>query len=309
MLPMLMRAARGDAGARTELAEHLRAADDPSASLVELALEHFGSREAREAIQTHQADPRWSSAIPLHQQEYPVIFRTDARFHLRYTQALAESGWAAAHLQALSQPAFAGRAAARHLLAELHLLAEQAADFTRIARQMRQMVDSMMHLLRVQALLRMEWVLGRVAGKRILEVGTQDGGLLLHLEKLGADVSAVDLGPELVHPRIQKGDFMKTELPGPYDVIVATSVFEKFSAARGEDEPELANTRPELLERFRQLTQPGSLIILENIMFPPPFTAADAREAGFEVLPMTIPSANFRLGGRGCTLRRMADSD
>jgi SAM-dependent methyltransferase len=209
---------------------------------------------------------------------------------------------------ALEQPGKVGLLAARRLVAELHFVAEEAAELARTFRAMRGRIAPPLHNLRVQALLRAERALGSLAGRRVLEVGCQDGGLLLHLEALGADVMGVDLGPEIDHPRVLRGDFMTAELEGPFDLIVATSVFEKFSNARGEPEPDRGNTRPVLLQRFRELTREGGVVVLENIMFPLPFSRAHALEADFEVLPERIPSANHCLGGRGCTLRRLSTS-
>jgi cobalt-zinc-cadmium efflux system outer membrane protein len=45
--------------------------------------------------------------------------------------------------------------------------------------------------------------------------------------------------------------------------------------------------------------------VLENLGFPIPFSATQAKAAGFEVLPHPVPSVNHIHGGRGCTLRKI----
>ena len=116
--------------------------------------------------------------------------------------------------------------------------------------------------------------------------------------------TGIDLWPQLEHPNILHGDFLKTDLPGPFELIIATAVFETGSCSRGEQDSESKNNSPEVLKRFHELTEPGAVVLLENIMFPIPFLRADAEAAGFEVLRLNVPGVNLRLGGRSCLLKR-----
>jgi hypothetical protein len=114
----------------------------------------------------------------------------------------------------------------------------------------------------------------------------------------------VDLGPQIDSPNIIKGDFLHTPLPGPFEFIVATAVFENSSCARGEQDSDPRNNSAEVLVRMRELTSPGAVVVLENVMLPVPFTKEDAEQAGFEVLKLQVPGISLRMGGRSCALRR-----
>jgi hypothetical protein len=148
--------------------------------------------------------------------------------------------------------------------------------------------------------------LGSLKGKKALEVGPQEGGLLLELIRLGAETTGVDLWPQNDHPAIVKGDFLHTQLPAPFEFIVATAVFENSSCSRGEQDSDPRNNSREVLVRMRELTAPGAVVVLENVMLPIPFTKEDAEQAGFEALRFLVPGISLRMGGRSCALRRRA---
>ncbi|MBN1210067.1 MAG: hypothetical protein JXB05_34770 [Myxococcaceae bacterium] len=272
--------------------------------MTSLAVHCAGSPSARARIAAHLADPKWSIWLPLHLQEYRTALPADARFHQTLMDALADSGWAQAHLQALQSSADAGVSAARALESDLEAIAEEAAGLLSHLPAMRARITSTLHVLQVQALMRAELLLGGLQGRKVLEVGPQEGGLLLEMIRLGADATGIDLGPQLQHPRIITGDFLHTELPGPFEFIAATAVFESSSCARGEPDSDARNNSPAVLKRLHELAAPGAIVVLENVMFPIPFTREDAERAGFEVLRSRLPAINLRTGGRSCALKR-----
>jgi hypothetical protein len=297
--------AAGRTEARSLLLEELVAAPDLPSTLTTVAVEFAGSPSARAPISVHLADPKWSRWLPLHLQEYTTVLSTDARFHRTLRDAMADSGWAQAHLQALQSSADSGVTAARALRSDLEAIAEEAAVLLGQLPAMRARITSSLHVLQVQALMRAEQRLGSLQGKKVLEVGPQEGGLLLEMIRLGADVTGIDLGPQIEHPRIITGDFLHTELPGPFEFIVATAVFESSSCARGEQDSDARNNSPEVLKRMHELAAPGALVVLENVMFPIPFSREDAARAGFEVVRTRLPAINHRTGGRSCALKRV----
>jgi hypothetical protein len=296
--------ASGRIEARASVLEGLEAAPHLATALTELAVHEAGGPSARTQLAAHLADEKWSRWLPLHLQEYTTLFPTDARFHQPLAQAMVDSGWAQSHLQALQSSSDGGAQAARTLVAELDAIAEEAASLLSQLPAMRARLGGSLHILQVQALTRAERLLGGLQGRKVLEVGPQEGGLLLEMLRLGADALGIDLGPQISHPKLIPGDFLHTELPGPFELIVATAVFESSSCARGEPDSDARNNSPEVLRRFRELTAPGGIVVLENVMFPIPFSREDAEKAGFEVLRSPLPSVNFRTGGRSCALKR-----
>lgn len=301
---LLRAAGEGDDSARASLLERLTAMPHPASALTELAVHHAGGEAARARCDAHFADEKWSKVLPLRFQEYSAVFPVDTRFHERILDAYSESGWAEGHLRALGEAGEEGVRAARALMGEFHAIAEEAAGFLETLQGMRERVKQPFHLLQVQALTRAERVLGSVKGRKVLEVGPQEGGLLMELMRLGADTTGVDLGPQIDSPNLIKGDFLHTPLPGPFDFIVATAVFENSSCARGEQDSDPRNNSREVLVRMRELTAPGAVVVLENVMFPIPFTREDAEQAGFEALRLSMPGVNLKIGGRSCALRR-----
>ncbi|MDC0712644.1 hypothetical protein POL68_29545 [Stigmatella sp. ncwal1] len=306
--PKLWKALRdlsaGQVAARDVLLETLLAAPNPASALTELAVHEAGSPAARTQLTAHHADPKWSKWLPLHLQEYTAVFPEDARFHQPLSQALIDSGWAEAHLRALQASEEGSVQAARALGAELNAIAEEAASLLSRLPAMKTRLGGSLHILQVQALTRAEALLGPLQGRKILEVGPQEGGLLLELIRLGADALGIDLGPQIEHPRLVQGDFLHTALPGPFELIVATAVFESSSCARGEPDSDAKNNSPAVLRRFHELTAPGGFVVLENVMFPIPFSREEAEAAGFEVPLSRLPAINLRTGGRSCVLRR-----
>lgn len=296
--------AEGQAAARDALTEALLDAPNPASALTELAVHAAGSPAARAALTAHHEDPKWSKWLPLHLQEFTAVFPDDVRFHQPLAQALHDSGWAGAHLQALQSSPEGSVPAARALVAELNAIAEEAATWLARLPALKARLGGSLHVLQVQALNRVEALLGSLQGRKVLEVGPQEGGLLLELLRLGADAFGIDLGPQIEHPRIITGDFLLTALPGPFELIMATAVFESSSCARGEPDSDARNNSPAVLRRFHELTAPGGLVVLENVMFPIPFSRAEAEAAGFEVVLSRLPAINLRTGGRSCVLKR-----
>lgn len=301
---LLRSAAEGDASARASVLERLKAMPHPASALTQAAVHHAGGEAVRAACEAHFADEKWSKLFPLRFQEFSPVFPVDTRFHERIVDAFSESGWAQAHLRALEGSGEAGVRAARTLVGELETVAQEAAGLLSQLKAMRERIKAPLHLLQIQALTRAELALGNLRGRKALEVGPQEGGLLLELLRLGAETTGVDLGPQLDHPAIVKGDFLHTPLPDPFELIVATAVFENSSCSRGEQDSDPRNNSREVLVRMRELTAPGAVVVLENVMFPIPFTREDAEQAGFEVLRLLVPAVNLRMGGRSCALRR-----
>jgi hypothetical protein len=301
---LLRAAAEGDANARSAAVERLKAMPHLASALTQTAVHHAGSAEARTKIDAHLVDEKWQKLIPLRFQEYSAVFPEDTRFHVRIQDAYAGSGWAQAHLQALGGAGEDGVRAARTLVGELESIAQEASGLLTQLKAIRERIKAPLHILQVQAITRAELALGSLKGRTALEVGPQEGGLLLELIRLGAETTGVDLGPQLDHPAIIKGDFLHTPLPGPFDLIVATAVFENSSCSRGEQDSDPRNNSAEVLVRMRELTSPGGVVVLENVMLPIPFTKQDAEQAGFEVLRLQLPGISLRMGGRSCALRR-----
>jgi len=303
MLELLQRLASGDKDAQEPVVQELSGHNDPTRPLLEAAVTQAGSPRAREVCDRFLADPNWPKAMPLWCLEFNAVLPGRLDIAVALEREFLASGWAKRHLEALRGDS--APEAARALVAELNAVAEQAADLVNLLQEMRKRIDPPLHILQVQALTRAEWALGSLKGRKVLEVGAQTGGLFLELIRLGANALAVDIEPMLNRPDVLKGDFMTTELPGPFDLIVATAVFELGSSTKGEADGDRNGLfAVPLLNRFRALTQPGGVVVLENIRYAIPFTEEDAREAGFEVLPHRLPSVNLASGGRGCTLRR-----
>jgi len=300
---LLRAAADGGTSERASVIERLTALPHPASALTQVAVHHAGDAAARARCEAHFADAKWSKIFPLRFQEFSAVLPVDTRFHQRIQDAFSESGWAQAHLQALGGSQGAGVHAARTLMRELESIAQEAAGLLPQLQAMRDRIKPPLHLLQIQALMRAELALGDLRGRKVLEVGPQEGGLLLELLRVGANATGVDLGPQLDSPHIIQGDFLHTELPGPFEFIVATAVFENSSCARGEQDSDPRNNSREVLRRLHELTAPGAVVVLENVMFPIPFTREDAEQAGFEVLRLLLPAVNLRTGGRSCALR------
>jgi hypothetical protein len=301
---LLRSAAEGEASARSSVVERLKAMPHPASALTQVAVHHAGNEEVRAACDAHLTDEKWAKLIPLRFQEFSPVFPADARFHQRIQEAYAESGWAQAHLRALEGAGEAGVRAARALVGELETIAREAAELLSRLKGIRERIKPPLHILQAQALTRAELALGSLKGKKALEVGPQEGELLLELLRLGAETTGVDLWPKNDHPSIVKGDFLHTQLPGPFEFIVATAVFENSSCSRGEQDSDPRNNSREVLVRMRELTAPGAVVVLENVMLPIPFTKEDAEQAGFEVLRFLMPGISLRMGGRSCALKR-----
>lgn len=301
---LLRSAAEGDASARASVVDRLQAMPSPASALTQVAVHHAGNEEVRAKCEAHLTDEKWAKLIPLRFQEFSPVFPADTRFHQRIQDAYSESGWGLAHLRALEGAGEVGVRAARTLLGELETIAQEASELLSRLKGMRERIKPPLHILQVQALTRAELALGSLKGKSVLEVGPQEGGLFLELIRLGAETTGVDMGPQLDHPAIIQGDFLHAPLPGPFEFIVATAVFENSSCSRGEQDSDPRNNSRVVLVRMRELTAPGAVVVLENVMLPIPFTQEDAEQAGFEVLRFLVPGISLRMGGRSCALRR-----
>lgn len=281
------------------LPEVLERIGDPAhatSSLLLAALTEAGSGRGKALRRRHLGDVARSTTLPLTCQEYATVLGEDPLFHLEIPCALPASGWAERHLQALRRRSGA-REAARRLMEDLHSVASEADGYIRKFEAMRRRLDPSIRILDLQALMRAEAAAGSLRGLRVLEIGCGPGGLLRRLRARGARATGIDLFPGSDDPAVVKGDFMSADLPGPYDLIIAVAVFEAGASPRGV--PRAAA----LLDRLRNLTVRGGIVVIENVGFPVPLTRARAESWGFDVVPQQIPSASGVHGGRGCTLR------
>lgn len=96
-------------------------------------------------------------------------------------------------------------------------------------------------------------------GPRLLEVGAAYGLFLAAARDRGFQVTGVELVPECVEAaarlegvRIVQGDFLKTPLEGPFDVIAMFDVIEHFRDPMA------------CLRRARDLLSPGGLLVIET---------------------------------------------
>ena len=143
---------------------------------------------------------------------------------------------------------------------------------------------------------------------KVLEVGPYDCGLLEECRRVGAAVTGLDLVPRVRAPHVLAGDFMTADLSGPFDLLLATSVFETGSTMTKDLDSDVRNCSVGLLDRLREVIRDGGCVVLENLRQPLPSSPAQARAAGFTVLDHRVPSVNAALGGRGCALQRQTAS-
>jgi hypothetical protein len=260
-----------------------------------------GTKASQGIITAHCGQVPWGGHVPLSQQEYRTILGEEPAFETSTRQALAQTQWADGHLRDLMAN---GAPAARRFVKDLTALHHEAVAMVQQLGVLRKMIDPPFHPLQIQALMRALQCVPDLKGLRVLEVGCGDGGLFRELTRRGANVTAVDVAPEIADARVRTGDFMKMpDLPDSFDLVMATAVFELGS---GWTPSPLIPEDPgaQLLARLRQVTHPGSLVVMENIGFPILFSAAQARAAGFIPVMTPVPAVNTMRGGRGCTLRR-----
>lgn len=291
-------------GRPDELAGFFSKVPNVNLALVDVAIRAAGTEADRVTCAIHLQDRLWAEAIPLSVHEYSVLLPADPLLERPIAAALAQSPWGLALERAVRAGGERARAAAESALADMNRIASEAAQVARKLRELEERVGPPPTILQVQALARLERCLGLLDGKRILEVGAQDGGLLYALRRLGAEASAIDLQPEIHASFVQQGDFFTADLSGGYEAIVATAVFEWGSNVRGERTPDARNQSAELLLRFHELLVDGGVVALENILLPIPFSKGQAENAGFELVRELLPAANHASGGRGCTLRK-----
>lgn len=296
----LLRTAAGSSADQNSLVQDLSQQPDLLGSLLELAVLFAGPASARAWCEHHQLRAGWRDFVPLHRQEYVAVLRGDPRFDLKIDEALRSSNWAPDQLAGLGGERWAD--AARRLLTDLSEIALEAGRLAEWIALMRGRIGSGLHALQVQALMRASLAVESFDGLKVLEVGPREGHLLRELQRAGAEVQGVDLEPLI--PEVSRGDFMTVGLGGSFDLLIATSVFEVGSEMSKTDASALSRS-PALLRRIRDVLSPGGVVVLENLGFPIPFSATQAKAAGFEVLPHPVPSVNHIHGGRGCTLRKI----
>ena len=293
--------AAGDLKALKPLVDLLDATQ-PNFVLTDQAVRYRGGADARAACAKHLANFGWAEAIQLHEQEFRTLFPDDVHFEETMRGALATVDWASAYLRAFRKGGAVAVGAAQQLLEEMDAVAEEAAEFARTFQRMCPLISDNLHILQVLTLFRLQDAKGELAGKRILEVGPQDGGLFKYLKGLGAKVTGIDLAPKFQDPDLMQGDLMTADL-GTFDAVVATAVFEFGS---GWEHTPVGDARQDeaLLDRLYALLNPGGVAIIENLAFPITFSADFARERGFEVLDVRLPHNNVVAAGRGCALMK-----
>lgn len=300
LLSLVTKAAKGDARAQSRVKQALDAAPSPTLLLLEEAVSNAGTKSERETIREHRLDYPWCLHMRLELQEFEVVLPQEVHFEVGIRGALSNAGWGYEHARALGRK---GAAASKRLLADLHAVASEAAAYAHKVKEARSRIAPPLHVLQVLTLMRAESVVDSWVGKRVLEVGPQDGGLFAHLRAQGVDVWALDLEPRFKDPRVLVGDFMKETVPGGgFDVVLATAVFEYGSG--WEHPPQNTTDDVKLLQRLHLLLNPGGVVVMENIGCPVVFGAHAAEANGFEVLNRRTLVHNLAESGRGCTLRR-----
>jgi hypothetical protein len=295
----LHRAASQDQASARRCADRLLGDGLSSLFLVEEALRRAGTSAQRTRLDGYLASPPWCARVRLDLQEYRAVLPVDVGFDRPIRSALSTSGFGDRHGRSL-----AGRvpvAAARALLADLAGVVQQACGVVTATHRLRTHVAAGRHLLRALALGRLTAAVGRVRGRRVLEIGCEDDALLTFLAQRGAEVWGVDLAA-CSHPRVARGDFMTATLPGPFDVVVATAVFEAGSGFTHL--PRAGEEEVPFLHRLRDLLAPGGVVVVENVGLPVPFSREVALRHGLVADDPRTPVQSVWADARGCTLRR-----
>jgi 2-polyprenyl-3-methyl-5-hydroxy-6-metoxy-1,4-benzoquinol methylase len=300
LFSLVTKAAKGDARAQSRVKQVLDQAASPSMLLAEEAVSNAGSKTERETLRAHRLDYPWCLHMRLELQEFAAVFPQEVHFEVGIRGAISNAAWGYEHARALGNK---GVTASQRLLADMHAVASEAAAYAARVTELRSRITPLLHALQVLTLMRAEAAIDSWAGKRVLEVGPQDGGLFAHLRAQGVDVWALDLEPRFKDPRLLVGDFMKETVPGGgFDVVLATAVFEYGSG--WEHPPQTTTDDEKLLQRLHKLLNPGGVVVMENIGCPVVFGARAAEANGFEVLNRRTLVHNLAESGRGCTLRR-----
>jgi SAM-dependent methyltransferase len=134
----------------------------------------------------------------------------------------------------------------------------------------------------------------RVRRLDVLDVGSGDGGTLAWLVELGADPARL-LGVDLVEARVERararfanlrfeaGDFTKTDVGGPFDVVLLVAV---LSSVLDEQ------LRARIVARCLELVRPGGVFFFYDVIAPKPLRAAANWRA------LTFDEMSRYLGGR-----------
>jgi SAM-dependent methyltransferase len=295
----LWEAARGDRAALRDCSLALTRDPCPTGHLIGQALRHVGNPSTRAALDGYLESAPLRHHIRLDLQEYRAPLPDDVEFDRSIRSVLSTCGFGEQHARDLASPR--GAAAARALLADLESVARQAVGLTRLVADVTARVEEGLHLVRALALVRACQVTSSWRGLRVLEVGCRDDALLSRLEAQGAEVTGLDLEPRR-GSRVTQGDFMTTPLLGQYDIVIATAVLEP-----GAGFMHLVRTGTgvfPLLARLRDLLVPGGHFVTENLGFPLPFSAQEARCHGLHPVDARTPVKTAWESSRGCTLRR-----
>lgn len=292
--------AQGSVAAQRTVTSSLAALANPARWLVEAALAPHGDEGDRQ-LASHTSS-RLGAEVPLLWQDYPVIFPTTAFLDAPVQDAFRMAPFVSTHTEAIARAPEAALALLEDLARIRRWAVQMAEETVRLATLLR----PPLHILQAQAYRRLELALGALAGKRVLEVGCDEGALLAAFEGAGADVTGIDVVLRTAHPRALQADFLAPLALPPQDGIVATAVFEHGSGFPEGRQPALA-----ALRRVHELLVPGGVCVLENVGAPFPFTDDDVVAAGFARVPLPVPSAAViprdivALGARSCALRRV----
>jgi SAM-dependent methyltransferase len=291
--------ARGHAPAREPV---LRALTERPANtvLLDTALTQAGRDRDRAILDRHRTHFGWSSAVSLSHQEYPLLL-PQPRFEESLPGALSTAEYGSRVVRSLQRAGRRAPAVARDLVVDLHTLAEQAAMFAQQWQTIRPMLGPTLHVLQAQALLRLDLVAPSIRGWDVLEVGPQTGTFMRALEARGARVSGVDVELRAGVANVVQGDFMTAPL-GRFDLVVATAVFEFGS---GWNHFRGADGKVPVLARLREVLKPGGHVLMENLAYPLPFSAAQAEDAGFRVCDVRVVRSGVCWGGRGAVLQAL----
>lgn len=292
--------AQGDVAAHRAVTSSLAGLDNATCWLVEAALAPHGD-ESDLRFASHNSS-RLGAEMPLLWQDYPVLFATAAYLDAPAQDAFRLSPFLATHIDAIDRAPEAALA----LLDDLASIRRWALQMVDETVHLATLLRPPLHILQVQAHRRLELALGTLAGKRILEVGCDEGALLAVIENAGAEVTGLDVVLRTSHPRALQADFLAPLPMPPQDGIVATAVFE-----HGSGFPEGRTAALAALKRLRELLVHGGVCVLENVGAPFPFSDDDVVAAGFARVPLPVPSAAViprdivAIGARSCALRRM----
>ncbi len=295
---LLQRARHADAAASHQLAAHLTAVPWPTLLLAQAAVLHAGTPAQRHVLDGALWDQPWASHVRLDLQPYDALLPEDEAFDVGIRQALCTAAVGLHHARALRTNPEHAVPALQHTL---DAVATAAVAVAQAVTALRGSITPSLHVLQAMALQRANAALGPLGSARVLEVGPQDGGLMHALEAQGAHVTAVDLAPRVHHPNMVLGDFMTAALQPPYDVVVATAVFEFGSGWVHTAPPGRSDLV--LLQRLRELLAPGGVAVVENIGYPVPFSPDAAVACGLVPVRGGVVH-HLTEGGRGCTLRR-----